>query len=78
MTTLPSTSLEPVRSPTLSSGIEHLGAELAGFLDDGADGVLVDAIQNAAGDQPVEPRRGLQRMHDVVHWSLVGHAFLAP
>jgi hypothetical protein len=53
--------------------LQHLGAELAGLGDDGTDGVLVHALQHAAGDQPVEPRRGLVRVHDVVHWSLVGH-----
>ena len=41
--------------------IEHLGAELAGLLDDGADGVLVDAVEHAALDQLVEPRRRLER-----------------
>ena len=55
-----------------AQGIEHLGAELAGLLDDGADGVLVDA-EDAALDQVVEPRGRLQRMHDVVDWSLIGH-----
>jgi hypothetical protein len=43
-----------------AQGIEHLGAELAGFLDHRADGVLVHA-ENAALDEAVEARGRLQR-----------------
>ena len=56
-----------------AQGLQHLGAELAGLLDDGADGVLVHTFEHAAFDQLVETRRGLERLHDVVYWSLVGH-----
>ena len=60
-----------------AQGIEHLGAELAGFLHDGADGVLVHT-DDAAFDQAIQPRGRLQRLHDVVDRSLIGHAFLLP
>ena len=57
--------------------LQHLGPELAGLGDDRADGLLVHTIEHAVRDQRVEPRRGLERVHDVVHWSLVGHVALA-
>ena len=53
--------------------IQHLGGEFAGLADDGADCVLVDTFQDVAGCEVVEVRRGLERVHDVVYWSLIGH-----
>ena len=58
--------------------LQHLGGELAGLLDDGADGVLVDAAEQPLPDQLIEARRGLERVDNVVYWSLVGHGSLAP
>ena len=53
--------------------VQDLRAELARLLDDRADRVLVHALEHAAADQLVQPRRRLERLHDVVYWSLIGH-----
>ena len=56
--------------------VQHLGAEFARFLDHRADGVLVHAVEHAAADKLIETRRRLERLHDVVYWSLIGHEAL--
>ena len=53
--------------------IEHLRPELAGLLDDGTDGGLVDLADEPARNQLIEPGRALERLHDVIYGSLVGH-----
>ena len=54
--------------------LQDLRPELSGLGDDGADGLLVHALQHTALDELVQPSRRLERVHDVVHWSLVGHS----
>ncbi len=53
--------------------VEDLGAELAGFVEDGGQRVVVEAFIDAVCHELRNIGCGLERKQDVVYWSLVGH-----
>src|SRR5690606_24293856 len=75
-------SVDELRSRAVADRIEwvqHLAAELAGFLDDGTHCFLVETLGDAALDQVRQPCSRLERKQNVVYGSPVGHlVFLEP